>query len=357
MNAISNRQEVITFSPSLQTKDVLANYWLWQVTVRLRREICWRWHLQENITFASSASLPPLTNKLTEALDLSRYWEEKCQFYQSDPTAKYLSDKLTVDRPKNYPVVRGSFSWVVDTLALDEVSIFLLALGAIVCFDNAASEVISAVLNDSNATQPTLALAQKLWEKPEEILTFADPEHPLWRYGLLQTIHDANLAIGMDWQSPLVVPPLIANRLLFPNSSLPQILVPLKQETSVNLISDCAHLATLRSIAGRLRGDELRIVPIQASKGAIVTEVVQSISQITQREVMELRGNLALFENRTYLKSLVTLCWLTGHDLFIPSDRTEAKAGEKNRSLLALQSMPIAIFLGIGDRKELTNIP
>lgn len=383
MNAISNRQEAIAFSPSLQTQDVLANYWLRQVTVRLRREICWRWHLQENITFASPASLPPLTNKLTEALDLSRYWEAKCQFYQSDSTAKYLTEKLTVDRPQNYPAVRGSFSWVVDTLALDQISIFLLALGAIVCFDNAASEVISAILNDSNATQPTLALAQKLWEQPEEILTVADPEHPLWRYGLLQTIHDANSAIGLDWQSPLVVPPLIANRLLFPNSSLPQVLVPLKQRSctifkngqdarstkddevdcGVGILPapespiDRAHLATLRSIAGRLRGDKLRIVPIQASRGAIVTEVVQEISQIAQREVVELRGNLALCENNTYLKSLVTLCWLTGRDLLISGDRAEVKAGETSRCLFAIQSMPIAIFLGIRDRKDLTHIP
>lgn len=383
MNAISNRQEAIAFSPSLQTQDVLANYWLRQVTVRLRREICWRWHLQENITFTSPASLPPLTNKLTEALDLSRYWEAKCQFYQSDSTAKYLTEKLTVDRPQNYPAVRGSFSWVVDTLALDQISIFLLALGAIVCFDNAASEVISAILNDSNATQPTLALAQKLWEQPEEILTVADPEHPLWRYGLLQTIHDANSAIGLDWQSPLVVPPLIANRLLFPNSSLPQVLVPLKQRSctifkngqdarstkddevdcGVGILPapespiDRAHLATLRSIAGRLRGDKLRIVPIQASRGAIVTEVVQEISQIAQREVVELRGNLALCENNTYLKSLVTLCWLTGRDLLISGDRAEVKAGETSRCLFAIQSMPIAIFLGIRDRKDLTHIP
>jgi ATPase family associated with various cellular activities (AAA) len=383
MNATSNQQEFITFSPSLQAQDVLANYWLRQVTVRLRREICWRWHLQENITFASSASLPPLTNKLTEVLDMSRYWEAKCQFYEIDPTAKYLTEKLTADRPKNYPAVRGSFSWVVDTLALDEVSIFLLALGAIVCFDNAASEVISAVLNDSHATQPTLALAQKLWEQPEEILTIADPEHPLWCYGLLQTVHDANSAMGMDWQSPLVVPPLIANRLLFPNSSLPQVLVPLKQRSctifknghlarsttddevdcGVGILPapespiDRAHLAALRSIAGRVRGDKLRIIPIQASRGAIVTEVVQEISQIAGRNVVELKENSRLFENATYLKSLVTLCWLTGQDLFIPSDRAEAKEGETSRCLQSLQSMPIAIFLVIRDRKELTHIP
>ena len=408
MNTISSRQEFITFSPSLQTEDVLANYWLRQVTLRLRREISWRWHLQENITFASSASLPPLTNKLTEALDMSRYWEEKCQFYQSDPTAKYLTDKLTADRPKNYPVVRGSFSWVVDTLALDEVSTFILALGSIVSFDRAASEVIAACLNDSTANHPNLALAQKLWEVPEQVLTIADSEHPLWRYGLLQTTHDADSAIGVDWQSPLVVSPLIVNRLLFPHSPLPQVLVPLKMRSDTNAnkpftggqdadptgkftlcgtgilpvlengarcelkqaqsvtptgdslrdsFASRAHLVALRLSTGRARGDGLRIVPIQASRGTIVTEVLQGISQITQREVVELRGNLALLEKGTYLKSLVTLCWLTGQDLFIPSDRTEAKAGEKSPSLLSLQSLPIAIFLGICDRKELTHIP
>ena len=408
MNTISSRQGFITFSPSLQTEDVLANYWLQQVTLRLRREISWRWHLQENITFASSASLPPLTNKLTEALDMSRYWEEKCQFYQSDPTAKYLTDKLTADRPTNYPVVRGSFSWVVDTLALDEVSTFILALGSIVSFDRAASEVIAACLNDSTANHPNLALAQKLWEVPEQVLTIADSEHPLWRYGLLQTTHDADSAIGVDWQSPLVVSPLIVNRLLFPHSPLPQVLVPLKMRSDTNAnkpftggqdadptgkftlcgtgkmpvlengarcelkqaqsvtptgdslrdsFASRAHLVALRLSTGRARGDGLRIVPIQASRGTIVTEVLQGISQITQREVVELRGNLALLEKGTYLKSLVTLCWLTGQDLFIPSDRTEAKAGEKSPSLLSLQSLPIAIFLGICDRKELTHIP
>ena len=408
MNTSSSQQEFITFSPCLQTEDVLANYWLRQVTLRLRREISWRWHLQENITFVSSASLPPLTNKLTEALDMSRYWEEKCQFYQSDPTAKYLTDKLTADRPKNYPVVRGSFSWVVDTLALDEVSTFILALGSIVSFDRAASEVVAACLNDSTANHPNLALAQKLWEVPEEVLTIADSEHPLWRYGLLQTTHDADSAIGVDWQSPLVVSPLIVNRLLFPHSPLPQILVPLKLRSDTNAnkpftggqdahpigkftlcgtgilpvlengargelkqaqsvtptgdslrdsFASRAHLVALRLSTGRARGDGLQIVPIQASRGTIVTEVVQGISQITQREVVELRGNLALLDKGTYLKSLVTLCWLTGQDLFIPSDRTEAKAGEKSHSLLSLQSIPIAIFLGICDRKELTHIP
>ena len=359
MNATSNQQEFITFSPSLQTEDPLANYWLRQVTVRLRREICWRWYLQDGITVASSSLLPPLTNKLTDALDMSRYSEEKFQFYQSDPTGKYLTDKLTVERPTNYPVMRGSFSWVVDTLRLDEVSTFILALGLIVSFDHAASEVIAACLNDSAANYPTLALAQKLWERPEEVLAIADPEHPLWRYGLLQYLQSHSL-VGVDWQSPFVVPPLVANRLLFAHSPLPQIVIPL-EDSAVKIASTNTKSigADWQIVAFRLRklADRLRIVPIQASRGSIPTEVIQEISEIAQRKVVELNGNQTLLENGVYLKSLVTLCWLTGQDLFISRDGSEVKAGEKNRYLLSLQSIPIVIFLGICDRQDLTHIP
>ncbi|NWF60417.1 MAG: hypothetical protein HXY43_14435 [Fischerella sp.] len=39
--------------------------------------------------------------------------------------------------------------------------------------------------NDVNATQPTLALAQQLWDEPEKVLAIADPAHSLWRYGLV----------------------------------------------------------------------------------------------------------------------------------------------------------------------------
>ncbi len=382
MNGTNSQEEIITFSPSLQTEDPLANYWLRQVTMRLRREICWRWHLQEGITAASHSSLPPLTNKLTEALDMSRYWEEKYQFYQNDPTAKYLTKKIAAEPPKNYIVVRGSFSWVVDTLGLDAVSTFILALGLIVSFDNAASEVIAACLNDSNASHPTLALAQKLWEKPEEIFAIADPEHPLWRYGLLQSIQPNLLSV--DWQTPLVVHYLIAKHLLFPHSSLPQVLVPLEDPSPTPPLRgegllcssplererlSCPPFPTreggwgVRSrthlIALRLRNwdDKLRIVPIQGLRGSFPTEAIREISNITQRNVVQLKGNPSLFENGTYLKSLVTLCWLTGWDLFIPRNNSETKECEHNRYLLALQSMPIAIFLEIRDRKDLTHIP
>ncbi len=362
--------EFITFSPSLRSPDPLANYWLGQVTVRLRREICWRWHLTDSATYP--LTLPPRSDRLTDALDLSRYWEEKCQFYQSDATAKYLTEKLAPEPPTGQSLVRGSFNWVVEMLGLDEVSTFVLGLGLMVAFDNAASEAIAACLNDATATHPTLALAQKLWERPEEVLAIADPEHSLWRYGLLQPTEDAGSTTGVDWHSPLIVPALVANHLLFPHLPLPQVLVPLAEAESQDeqaleltsadfsdreaaLLEHRAHLIALR--LRHLTSNTLQIVPIQALRGSVPTEVVRGISQIAQRKVVELKRNLTLLENSNYLKSLVTLCWLKGLDLFIPSNGGEAKEGEKSPYLLSLPSIPMAIFLSIRDRKELTQIP
>ncbi len=362
--------EFITFSPSLRSPDPLANYWLAQVTVRLRREICWRWHLTGGTTYP--LTLPPRSDRLIDALDLSRYWEEKCQFYQSDPTAQYLTEKLVAEPPRGQSLIRGSFNWVVEMLGLDEVSTFMLALALIVCFDNAASEVIAACLNDSTANHPTLALAQKLWERPEEVLAIADPEHSLWRYGLLQPTQDGCSTSAVDWHSSLVVPTLVANHLLFPHSPLPQVLVPLaeaesRSEQPFDLTSPdvCvreaaplehrAHFIALR--LGHSTSNTLQIVPIQALRGSVITEVVRGISQIAQRKVVEIKGNLTRLENSTYLKSLVTLCWLKGLDLFIPSNGGEAKEGEKSPYLFSLPSMPMVIFLSIRDRKELTQIP
>ncbi len=354
--------QFITFSPNLRSHDPLANYWLAQVTVRLRREICWRWHLLGGTT--SPSTLPPMSNRLTDTLDLSRYWEEKCQFYQSDPTAQYLTEKLAAQPPSGESWVRGSFSWVVETLGLDEVATFVLALGLIVSFDNAASEVIAACLNNSTAIYPTLGLAQKLWERPEAVLAIADSEHSLWRYGLLQPAQEDGSTSAVDWHSPLVVTPLIAHHLLFPNSSLPQVLSPLVgaesleeqalEVTSADL-SDRARLIALR--LQNSTNNALQLVPLQILRRSVPTEIVKNISQIAQRKVVELKSNLSRFENSTYLKSLVTLCWLKGLDLFIPHPGGETKEGEKTRYLCSLSSIPIAIFLSIRDRKELTAIP
>ena len=298
--------------------------------MRLRREICWRWHQQG--ASPTTGTLPPLTDRLTESLNLTRYWEKKQNFYQSDVTAKYLTEKLLAESPSpEQPTVQGSFAWVVEALNLDEISAFTLALGLATSFDSAASEVIAACLNDPAATHPTLALAQKLWDRPEEVLAIADLAHPLWRYGLLQPLQDTQRGNSVDWHGPLTVPPLVANRLLFLHSPLPQILAPLAAATEeIMPLSDSAKLVASR-LSFSQTADELRIVPVRGPNGALPVETIRGIAQVAQRKVVELRGDPVLWENSGYFKSLATLCWLAGLDLYLSGKGIDGHEGESNR--------------------------
>ncbi len=355
-NATTNN--ISTFSPNLQAQDTRANYWMAQVTVRLRREICWRWYQQSGNNVVAGNSLPPLENPLISSLNLTRHWQEKYHFFQTDPTAKYLTDKLTVSSPIEPPPLRSSFGWVIDTLGLDEIAAFVLALGLIGTFDRAAGTVIANCLNDAVATQPNLALAQLLWDEPEQVLAIANPSHPLWHYGLLQPANSTNSA-AMDWHSPIVVPPIVATCLLFPSNPLPQILEPIYEAGDRAIeIPETASLVALR--LPNQSDKKLRIVPLRGAAGASATEILQGISQITCRGIVELQSHAALLENSSYLKSLVTICWLRGIDLWVRSNAVITSGTEARHShayLLPLQSIPIAIFLEIRDRGELNHLP
>jgi hypothetical protein len=107
----------VTFSPAIRAADSSANYWLRQVTVRLRREISWIRHERGVMPETRSGALPPYIDKAQAALDMSRFWEEKTGFMQNDVTARYLTELLHKDPPLvDEDSVQGSFGWVVDTL-------------------------------------------------------------------------------------------------------------------------------------------------------------------------------------------------------------------------------------------------
>lgn len=337
-----------TFSPGLWVEDESANYWLQQVTIRLRREICWRWQ-QRGQNGSAPSSLPPIEDFLTTSLDLSRYWVQKCQFFQTDPTAQYLSAQLAPPSLPSDSSVRGSMSWVISTLNLDPVSAFVLALGLSAAFDPAIAPVIATCLNDATATQPTLVLAQQLWDAPEQVLAIADPAHPLWAYGLLQPASSGSQA-AINWQTALVVPPAVATTLLFPRSTSAFGVVPIPGEPSA--VTDLPERA--RQVAQRLQAQEathLLIVPLQSGQGAATGSVVQGMAQIIQRPVMTLHSGLT---HRTALKPWLTLGWLQGWDLFLPTDSLGGKIQETLiDGVLSLQAVPLTLFLDLGDgRKE-----
>ena len=125
----ADRQPIpVTLTPNLAADDPLANYWLRQAMVRLRREICWRWRDRAGASAPDASALPPPIDRLSASLDLSRHWEMKLHFFESDATASYLSLLLRDEPPRVESQSRGSFGWVASALELDDVSAFVLAL-------------------------------------------------------------------------------------------------------------------------------------------------------------------------------------------------------------------------------------
>src|SRR5262249_13060898 len=175
----------------------------------------------------------------------ARFFEEKQQFYRSDATARYLSERLKEPEPDASYESRGSFSWVVRKLDLDSIGRFALSLGLLSSFDSAAGPVFAACYNDANRTFLTLSLLQKLWDDPAQALALADPSHVLFRYGLLRSYDAPN-----DWDAPMQVPELVARKLLCPDEPPPSQLPLLPPTAAAPTLADAA-----RQLAGRLRSD------------------------------------------------------------------------------------------------------
>lgn len=347
----------VTFSPDLHSTDAIANYWLSQVTLRLRREISWRWQQQGQSTASENSlknspensRLPAVNDRLSESLDLTRYWQDKCHFFQQDVTARFLSDQLKAISPQSLPSKRGTFGWVIQTLALDDTATFVLALALTPIFDAAAGAVIATCQNNHSATQPTLALAQKLWDTPETILSVADSSHPLWRYSLLQT--DSDLA-HWDWRKPILIAPLIARQLLNLTPALPTEL----SQWPVSSVPPSATLSpTGQLIINRLQvaPKSLHIVPVQGGLESHPQQTIQQLCQFTQKPVAAFSETVVRAPD--VFKALMTLCWLRGLDVYLPAELSDDNANKSGRdaALQTLSALPVTVFLKIRDRSAL----
>ncbi len=360
MKAATQKKEFITFSPDLRGEDAWANFWMRQVTLRLRREVSWCWQERGTQAPRGPAALPPFSDKASTALDVSRFWVEKQSFYASDPTAKYLTDQLSViPVPSTQKkAVRGSFGWVVRELELDDVSAFVLALSLVSTLDGSMGSVIATCLNDQTRTQPNLALAQKLWDRPEELLAIDDPFHPLFRYGL--TIHNAHRGHSYAetaWEAPLVTPSLVAKQLLSPQDALPRGLIPSKAGEVAPYLTETVRVAALRlATAGE---NNLLLIPIVGPKGCARPEIVVAIARFNDKEVVEFQGEAALLEDRDYLSSIATVCWLRDTYLFF-SREMAAASGDKHhadRYGLPAHTIPAKLFLALSERNQLSQLP
>lgn len=302
MTQLTKEQPAVAFSPGLKTGDSLANYWLRQVMLRLRREVCWVWYDRESHPKSYAVSSSSVGDQTSANLDLVRFQDVKDHFFRTNTTAQYLTEQLNIDPFQlKEDCIRGSFSWICRELELNHTSSFLLAMGLLATFDNAAGSVIATCSNDLTKTMPTLALAQKLWDRPEEIIKMTDPTHPLTRYGLIQFGNRSDhRVVNLDWETPFAVPSLSANLMMFPSDVLPGFLTLIDLSTDDDLVKPM-NIELVVSGLNSEHQPTLNIVPILGDKGAPYIEAVNVLAKRADRRVVTYSGNITLLENNRFL--------------------------------------------------------
>jgi len=351
MQSVAEQKEFVTFTPDLRAADPWANYWMRQVTIRLRREVAWCWHERGLPQPTDFAMLPPYADKLSTILDLSRFYGEKQDFFLTDPTARYLTDQLNQEPSfiSDEAPVRGSFGWVVKELELPDVASFILALSLSAAFDANMGSVIACCLNDQNKLLPTLALAQKLWDEPDAVLSVADPVHPLFRYGLIR-FNDTS------WNAPITVPSLVALQLLFPNTPFPHGLVVAESTGRPSPESnDSAHLSTLRLRS--TAANSLRIVPVIGSASQL--DAVTQIAELNEKALVVFTGDTAAAQDVDYLNALATVCWLKDAYLYLDKNLAACAHNDKHKGhhILPSSSIPATLFIALKERNQLSSLP
>lgn len=341
------RPELTTFTPGVGGDDDLAQYWLSQVTLRLRREISWLWRERrmQNADGQPAGVLPPFADRTVMALDIMRYEHDKRTFFATDVTARYLSERIAMPAPEDGLRRRGSFGWVAETLKLDPVERFILALALLPSVDGACGPVIATCQNDPLRCDPTLALAQRLWEDPDAVLHCIDPAHPLLRHGLL------TLASGQGvWQAPLSIAPMVAREMLFPGRKLPDALEPVNDVALPQGFAStvAARVAAALSQAG---ADRMRILPVIGEPGASLAEIVAGCTE--SQGVRTVRPSPSCL--REHLPQLLTTAWLRGHAVYLPGEWLTDPSGHDGTIRPPLPGLPLLVFVGLHERSALSK--
>ncbi|MES2717450.1 MAG: ATP-binding protein [Pseudomonadota bacterium] len=346
-----------SFSPGVRGQDAVAAFWLGQVTLRLRREVCWLWReraLQGQVP-VPGAALPPPTDTALAALDLLRYQPEQQAFFNHDPTARHLSQRITAQPPpvQREAPQRGSFAWVAQQLDLAPIERFVLALALLPAIDSAAGAVIACCQNDAGRSAPSLGLAQRLWDDPDDVLRCFDPAHTLLRHGLL-----GSTAGQPDWASPLQVPPLVVRELLFAGGPLPAAL----QAVSPAGVPEALGTAALARVAAALApqpadaaGQGLRLLPLIGEPGAPLAGVAAACAR--QAGVVVVQPAAAL--PREQLAQALSAAWLRGHAVYLPAAALADPHGQADSTPTAwpgLPGLPLVLFIGAADRAALRGL-
>jgi hypothetical protein len=354
MTTTTNARKVVdpvAFLPGVRGHDALAQYWLSQVTLRLRREVCWLWR-ERGVQSASDSALgavPPPVDGALASLDMLRYERDKRTFFAADVTARHLSERIAAALPPaSNGDRRGSFGWVVRELKLEPVECFVLAVALLPSIDSAAGQVIASCLNEPSRTTPTLALAQRLWDEPDEVLRCFDSAHALLRHGLLSV---ASGAEPSDWHAPLRVPALVACELLFAGGALPAALEPIAAALPSGL--DGTAISRVSAAVATSAGPRMRIVPIIGAPGAPLAEVAAACAELVGADTVQ--PNAAL--PRSHLAEALSAAWLRGLAVYMPASAlVDASAHEPALEPPPLTGLPVTLFVGTDDRASLRRL-
>ncbi|MDH4652630.1 MULTISPECIES: ATP-binding protein [unclassified Pseudomonas] len=335
--------EPVAFLPGVHGTDIQARHWLSQVTLRLRREVCWLWRERAQ-QGAAEGVLPAPVDAALAALDLLRYEHDKRRFFAEDVTARYLDERIATLAPADETAPpRGSFGWVAQQLELAPVERFVLALALLPGVDSAAGPVIASCLNDLSRTSPNLALAQRLWDEPDELLRCFDPSHPLLRHGLLAT------AQPHDWNSPLFVPALVARELLFPASAPPASLQPVAAVRLAAAMEPAA--ARVRAALTANRG--VQLLPLLGAAGAPLAETAAACTALAGVETLHPSTCLP----REHLASAMSCAWLRGSALYLPAKLlVDPTAHDGGLEPPPLPGLPLLVFIGAHERSALHGL-
>ena len=336
----------VLMTPKLDVDDALARYWLAQVILRLRREMCWNWYLRtEQIR---SSGIPPIADTAAENLELTRFDAEKRTFFTVDATAKHLTEQInTAQIPHSDSCIPGSWAWVQKTLELDTTEQFILALTLAAQADGSIGPVISACMNDSSRPFPSLALAQRLWDEPEQVIGCANPTHVLYRSGLLQLDDAAGGAVA--WQWPLEMHSFVASSLLNPNGVIPDVFHASARPAERKSEEIRTYLPLLKS----RKVLAMQVVPLIGLSDSEYTRWASSISQAVDSKAVQIADNFSF--NPHIMRAIATLAWMRGLDVILPPDwDIEKSSADCEQWVMAIQSIPVRWYVPATDAKCLS---
>lgn len=304
------------FTPSLVADDPLAESWLAEATLRLRREIGWLWHQRGRLRAADDSEprgLPPTTEDLFDSLEFGRFEAEKRRMFATDPTAVYLSERIATLRETRVDIP-GPWLAIVDRLGLDESAQLVLALGLLARVDPASGAVFAACRNDVARTAPTLALAQRLYADPGSMQAFNDDSaQALFRHALLiaSAEHSADATIG--WHQGFEASGPIADAILHDDGRMPmELRMPASGATTIDVPREVALAASPMQEA--LRGPQF--LPLQGDRGSDFGEWATALAALHGRRLLALRADPLPEPAR--LAAIAAWCWLYDVDVLLP---------------------------------------